>query len=97
MTHAAERGADPYPGQDREDYAINAQPRPAEPPELKYMRETRNAVNFIAIIVGIVATLALIGTIIAGVQLARLNHDLNSIGGGGTSNCLSQGGTNPSC
>ncbi len=63
---------------------------------MRYLRETRNAVTFIAVIVGIVATLALIGTIIVGVQLSKLNSDLNGISGG-SSNCLSQGGTDPSC
>jgi hypothetical protein len=64
---------------------------------VRYLRETRNAVTFIAVIVGIVATLALIGTIIVGVQLSKLNSDLNGISGGASSNCMSQGGTDPSC
>lgn len=103
MTHAA---ADPPPFGDeeshpvltRDQYAIlRRAARDAETPELRYMRETRNAVTFIAVIVGIVAALALIATIIVGVQLGKLNSDLNGISGGGTSNCLSQGGTDPSC
>lgn len=103
MTHAAADpapadGQENYPTLTREEYAIRRQAaRAAETPELKYMRETRNAAVFIAVIVGIVATLSLIATIIVGVQLSNLDHDLNSIGGGSTSNCLSQGGTDPSC
>ena len=103
--HAAPSAAVPdsraYPGQGREGYQVEPGAAPtstvssAETPELKYMRETRNAAVFIAVVVGIVATLSLIATIIVGVQLSKLN---NSISGGGTSsNCLSQGGTDPSC
>jgi hypothetical protein len=39
--------------------------------------------------------LALIGVIVAGVQIAKVNT-LNN-GGTSTSNCMSQGGTDPSC
>jgi hypothetical protein len=71
--------------------------KPGETLEQKYMRETRNAVTFIAVIIGVLVVLGLIGTIIMGVQLAKLNNNLNGGGGGGISNCLSQGGSDPSC
>lgn len=47
--------------------------REAEAPELKYMRETRNAVVFIAWVVSIVCVISLILGIVAGVQLAKVN------------------------
>jgi hypothetical protein len=101
-------GQEDYPASDREGYEIGPKAaqgtapataaRPAEPIELKYMRETRNAAVFIAVVVGIVAALSLIATIIVGVQLSKLNSDLNNVGGGSnSSNCLSQGGTDPNC
>ncbi len=78
--------------------AVSTPSKPAETPEQKYMRETRNAVTFIAVVVGVLVVLGLIGTIIMGVQLAKLNQSLNNGGGGGgVSNCMSLGGTDPSC
>jgi hypothetical protein len=59
-----------------------------------YARQTRNAVFAIAWIVGIVAALTLIGAIIEANAVNKLDNQLN---GGGSSNCLSQGGTNPNC
>jgi hypothetical protein len=97
-------GQEPYPASGREGYEIapkaaaGTAARPDETIEQRYARETRNAAVFIAVVVGIVATLSLIATIIVGVQLSKLNSDLNNSGGGSTSsNCLSQGGTDPSC
>lgn len=70
----------------------------AEPPELTYMRQTRNAVVFVAVIVGIVCALSLIGAIVVGSQLSKMNSQLSQLGGGSTSsNCYSQGGTDLSC
>lgn len=70
----------------------------SEPPELTYMRQTRNAVVFIAVIVGIVCALSLIGAIVVGSQLSKMNSQLSQLGGGSTSsNCYSQGGTDLSC
>lgn len=72
--------------------------REAEAPELRYMRETRNAVVFIAWVVGIVCVISLILGIVAGVQLAKVNSQLSNLGGGtSSSNCMSHGGTDPSC
>lgn len=46
---------------------------------------------------GIVVTLMLIGVIMAAVQLGNVSRELGNVGGSGGSNCLSQGGTDPSC
>jgi hypothetical protein len=62
------------------------------------MRGTRNAVMFIAVVVGVIAALGLVGAIVVGVQLAKVNAQLGNLSGSGTSsNCLSQGGTDPDC
>ncbi len=45
--------------------------REAEAPELRYMRETRNAVVFIAWVVGIVCVISLILGIVAGCSWRR--------------------------
>ena len=58
--------------------------RPGEPLELKYARQTRNATVFIAIL--------------AGVELHALSNAVSGTGSSSSSsNCLSQGGTDPSC
>ena len=59
-----------------------------------YARQTRNAVVAIAWIVGILAALTLIGAIIQANAISNLNNQLS---GGGSSNCLSEGGSDPSC
>jgi hypothetical protein len=61
------------------------------------MRETRSAAVFIAVVVGIVATLSLIAVIVVGVQLGKVNSQLANLNGGVSGSCLSQGGTDPSC
>ena len=63
------------------------------------MRQTRTAVVFIAVVVGVVCVLSLIGAIVMGVQLAKVNTQLSNLSGNTTpsSNCMSQGGTDPSC
>ncbi|HEY2577584.1 MAG TPA: hypothetical protein VGI74_14855 [Streptosporangiaceae bacterium] len=72
--------------------------RTPETPELKYMRQTRNACVFIAVIVGIFTTLTLIGVIWGVVTLNTLHNDLNNgVSNLGNSNCSSVGGTDPSC
>ena len=70
--------------------------RADETVEQKYMRQTRNATVFIAVIVGIVTIIALVGIIWTATSISRLNSQLN---GGNVSNstCESQGGTNPNC
>jgi hypothetical protein len=77
--------------------ATPARAAAAETPELKYLRETRNATVFIAVVVGIVCVMALIGSIVVGVQLSHLNANLTSGTGGVSSSCMSAGGTDPSC
>jgi hypothetical protein len=71
--------------------------RTGETIEQKYMRHTRNATVFIAVIVGIFTTLVIIGTIWTVTTVSRLNSDLNGVNLGSNSSCLSQGGTNPDC
>jgi hypothetical protein len=64
---------------------------------LEYARQTRSATMFIAWIIGIGVAVALVLGIIVGVQTAKVASELNNSGSGTSSNCLSQGGTNPSC
>jgi hypothetical protein len=76
-----------------------AKPTPAKPPaetdEHRYARQTRDATVFIAWIVGIGVAIMLVLGIIAGVELAHLNSSSN--GGGGVSNCYTDGGTDLTC
>ncbi len=62
-----------------------------------WARKTTFAVQFIAWIIGLAAAAAVILGIVAAVQLAHLNSNLSGGAGGTSSNCLSQGGTDPSC
>jgi cobalamin biosynthesis Mg chelatase CobN len=64
--------------------------------EQKYMRQTRNATVFIAVIVGIVTIIALVGIIWTATSISKINSQLN---GSDVSNstCESQGGSNPNC
>jgi hypothetical protein len=81
-------------------YAPAGPPRPPETAEVTYARQTRNATVFVAVCVGVFTVLALIGLIIVGAQAASIKNQLEQInnnGGTATSNCESQGGTNPSC
>jgi hypothetical protein len=72
--------------------------RAAETIEQKYLRQTRNATVFIAIIVGIFTAISLIGVIWTATTIAHLDSELNGTFSGVTnSNCLSQGGSNPNC
>lgn len=73
-----------------------ARARPGETPELTYARQTRNAVTFIAWVVAIVCATSLILGLVAAVQLSKLSSALNG-SGSTSSNCMSQGGTDPSC
>jgi hypothetical protein len=83
--------------------AVMSPARPAtsagtrETTELRYMRQTRNACVFIAVIVGIFTTLVVIGAIWGAVTLNNLHNEVNNLNNLGTSNCQSQGGTDPSC
>jgi hypothetical protein len=71
--------------------------RPPEPVELRYLRETRNAVVFIAVLAGVICLASLIIGIVAAVQLSKVSSELGGSGGSSSSNCLSQGGSDPSC
>jgi t-SNARE complex subunit (syntaxin) len=63
---------------------------------VEYARQTRSATLFIAWIIGIGVAISLILGIIVGVQTAKVANELNN-GGTSSSNCVSQGGTNPDC
>jgi hypothetical protein len=69
--------------------------RAGETIEQKYLRHTRNATVFIAVIVGIATAIALIGVIYTATTLSKLNSQLNGVSN--ISNCQSQGGTDPNC
>jgi hypothetical protein len=60
----------------------------------RYARQTRNATVFMAWLIGVLAALSLIGSIITAVEIAHLS---NAINGGSSSNCFTQGGTDTSC
>jgi hypothetical protein len=64
---------------------------------VEYARQTHSATVFIAWIIGIGVAISLILGIIVGVQTAKVASELNTSGGGTSSNCLSQGGTDPAC
>ena len=62
------------------------------------LRQTSSAAVFIAVIVGIVTVIALVGAIWTATAISKLNSQIN--GGNvlfNNSNCESQGGTNPNC
>lgn len=83
----------------------SAEPTPAKASEVQLpksalsdLRQTRIATVFIAWVIGIFAVASLIIGIVVGVSVAHLNSQLSQLNGGVTSgNCLSQGGTDPSC
>ena len=64
---------------------------------VEYARQTRSATVFIAWIIGIGMAISLVLGIIVGVQTAKVANELNNGGSTSTSNCQSQGGTNPGC
>jgi hypothetical protein len=72
--------------------------RASESIEHRYMRQTRTACVFIAVMVGIWSALLTIGIIYTIVTANNVNNALNNgISNLGNSSCLSQGGTDPSC
>ena len=78
--------------------AVNASPRPGETLDQRYLRHTRNATVFIAVIVGIFTAIALIGVIWTATTISKLDSQLNGVNNVfGNNNCQSQGGTNPNC
>lgn len=73
-------------------------PQAREPIELRYMRQTRTACVFIAVMVAIYSALLAIGIIVTIVKVNSLDNALNNgVSNLGNSNCLSQGGSNPNC
>ena len=72
----------------RPDQTVN------ETPAEYWARKTAYATQFIAWIVGLAAVASVILGIIVAVQVSHLNSSVN---GGGSSNCMSLGGTNPNC
>jgi cobalamin biosynthesis Mg chelatase CobN len=72
-----------------------ASTRAGETLEQKYLRQTRTATVFIAVIVGIVTVIALVGVIWTVTNVSNLNSQINGVNN--NSNCESQGGTNPAC
>lgn len=78
--------------------AVSASPRAGETLDQRYLRQTRNATVFIAVIVGIVTAIALIGVIWTAATISKLDSQLNGVNNVfSNSNCQSQGGTNPNC
>lgn len=78
--------------------AVNASPRVGETLDQRYLRQTRNASVFIAVIVGIFTAITLIGVIWTAATISKLDSQLNGVSNVfGNTNCQSQGGTNPSC
>jgi hypothetical protein len=70
-------------------YGAGSHARPAAQREdlaLTYARQTRNAVVFIAWVVGIVLVLSLIGVIVTAHDLSQLSNAINNSGGG--SSCV---------
>ncbi len=71
---------------------------PPETPEQKYMRHMRNAIVFIAVVVGVSFVLGFVVAIVTGVQMGSIDSRLGNLTGNATSsNCVSQGGSDPSC
>jgi hypothetical protein len=65
-------------------------PETPETPAVKYLRETRNAVVFIAWLLAVVTVLGVAAAIVVAVHV----HDEN---GPPSASCASQGGTDASC
>lgn len=75
-----------------------AAPKAAEDPREKYARHTRNAVVFIAVVVGISVLFAVIWGLIVGVDLIGLSHSLNgTVNGTGQACSNNPGSLLPSC
>lgn len=64
---------------------------------LLYLRQARTAVVTMAVlaVAGVIASV-IIGIVVA-VGISHENNVLNQMSGTSTSNCMSQGGTDPSC
>jgi hypothetical protein len=69
-----------------------------EDPATRYLHEIRNWMRFIGIIVIINVVAGIIIGIVVGVEVSHaVNNSSTSGGTTSNSNCLSQGGTDPSC
>jgi hypothetical protein len=66
-----------------------------EGPEERYLRHIRNWVAFIGIVIAVMVALSLIGIAITVSHLSQVSSQLS--GSTSSSNCLSQGGADPSC
>ncbi len=89
MTSEAGEPADAY---------LAAVADPPETPEQKYMRHMRNAIVFIAVIMGVSFVLGFVVAIVMGVQIGNIDSRLGNLTGNAVSgNCVSQGGSDPSC
>lgn len=77
------------------DAFLAAAADPPETPEQKYMRHIRNAIVFIAVIMGVSFVLGFVVAIVMGVQIGNIDSRL--AGNAVNSNCVSQGGSDPSC
>jgi hypothetical protein len=54
---------------------------------VRYARQTRNATTFVAVLVGVLALLALIGVIVTAVEIAHIQNALNNAGTGTSQSC----------
>lgn len=71
---------------------------PPETPEQRYKRHIRNAIVFIAVVVGVSFVLGFVMAIVMGIQIGNIDSRLSNPAGNAVSgNCASQGGSDPSC
>jgi hypothetical protein len=89
--------SEPMPFISNRDKAILADPAALAAEHLRLACSTRGAVVFVAWVIGLFAAASIIVGIITAVQIVHLNNAINNSGGGNTSNCMSQGSTNPNC
>ncbi|MGO9189815.1 MAG: hypothetical protein ACLP8X_15295 [Streptosporangiaceae bacterium] len=88
----------PGPGAGGEGASTPPAAEPPETPEQRYMRHMRNAIVFIAVMLGVSFVLGLVVAIVMGVQIGNIDSQLGiQSGNSAASNCVSQGGTNPGC
>ena len=89
---------DPGPGASGEGVFSPPAAEPPETPEQRYMRHMRNAIVFIAVVLGVSFVLGFVVAIVMGIQIGNIDSQLsNQTGGTASSTCVSQGGTNPGC
>jgi hypothetical protein len=71
--------------------------RQLEPLELKYARQTRTAVAFLAILAGVVFLLSAVGWVIVGIQVGKVSSELNNGSSVSTSSNCQPGSVIPGC